>query len=126
MNAEKASQTVLLLKPESAHSIARVGALNLLADISVGPNNVHGASAAVTATPIRPIAGPGRDSRTNPKTTAMKMAKKYQACWARPSGAGTIATTVAAMIGTTVLATFFIGTPKDEMIASRSPELAAE
>jgi hypothetical protein len=47
---------------------------------SAGPNSAQGASVAVAATPINPIAGPGRDSKISPATTPMKMAKKYQAC----------------------------------------------
>jgi hypothetical protein len=56
--ATKASQKVPLLKPESAHSIARPGALNPFADNSVGPNKLHGADAATMGMSISTIAVP--------------------------------------------------------------------
>ena len=60
MKAEKASQTVELLNPDSAHSIARTGVLKPGLDNSAVPNKVQGAKAATTVTPISPIAEPGK------------------------------------------------------------------
>src|SRR5438876_11977559 len=46
------------------------------------------------------MAAPGKGSRTNPTMTPTKMAKKYQACWAKPDGAGSNARTNATATGT--------------------------
>jgi hypothetical protein len=79
MNAEKASHTVELLNPDNTHSMARTGALKPGLDSSAAPNRVQGANAATAVTPINPIADPGKISNISPSTTAVKMAKKYQA-----------------------------------------------
>jgi hypothetical protein len=109
MNAEKASQTVPLLKPDSAHSIARAGALKPGVASSAGPNKVHGANVATIVTPISPIAEPGNVSRINPSTTPAKIAKKYHAFWDNPAGQGVNATTIAATSGAVIVSSLLIG-----------------
>src|SRR5258708_4116175 len=46
------------------------------------------------------MAAPAKGSRTNPTMTPTKMAKKYQACWAKPDGTGSNARTNATATGT--------------------------
>ena len=98
-NAEKASQTVLLLKPDNAHSIARTGVLNPGVAISSGPNTVQGARTATAVTPISPIAEFGSDSRIRPATTPTKIEKKYHECSATSAGGGTKAKPTVATSG---------------------------
>src|SRR5882762_4466441 len=65
-----------------------------------GPNKAKRASTVISVRPINAMAAPGKGSRTNPTMTPTKMAKKYQACWAKPAGAGSNARTNATATGT--------------------------
>jgi hypothetical protein len=103
MNAEKASHTVELLNPDSAHSMARTGALKPGLDNSAAPNKVQGANTATTVTPINPIADPGKASKINPSTTAVKMAKKCHAFCGKPEGGGIRAMMIATISGVQIL-----------------------
>src|ERR1035437_10630355 len=88
MNAPKMSHTVLLANPDNAQLSAAFGALKPGFASSAGLYSTHGASAATRLTPMMPIAPPGSGSSIKPTTTPAKMAKKYNAGWGSPSGAG--------------------------------------
>jgi hypothetical protein len=99
MKAPKISHTVLLPKPERAHVRAALTGLKPGFAISSGLYSTHGASTVAKVTPKRLIAGPGNGSTTRPTMTPAKMAKKYQACGAKPAGTGMSAMISAAATG---------------------------
>src|SRR5687768_12054784 len=99
MNAPKINQTVEFEKPESAQ--VRAAFVGLKPDLasSAGPYSTHGASSVTIVTPIRPMAPPGKGSNIKPTITPAKIAKKYQACCAKPAGAGMSAIAIATTTG---------------------------
>ena len=99
MKAAKISQTVEFEKPDSAQVSPALAGLKPALARSAGPNRTYGASTVTSATPIRPIAAPGSGSSTRPTMTPAKIAKKYHACCARPSGGGKAAMISATTIG---------------------------
>ena len=99
MNAPKISQTVVFEKPDSPQVSAALNDLNPGLARSAGENSTHCESTTTVVTPIRPIAPPGSGSSIRPTITPTKIAKKYQACGARPSGGGISATMIATAIG---------------------------
>jgi hypothetical protein len=96
MKAAKISQTVVLEKPDSAQVSDALAGLKPALASSAGANSTQGDSTVTTLTPIRPMAAPGSGSSIRPTMTPAKMAKKYQACGARPAGGGISASTMAA------------------------------
>ncbi len=86
MKAAKISHTVEFEKPDSAQVRPALAGLNPALASSAGPNRTYGARIVTSATPIRPMAAPGSGSSIRPTMTPAKMAKKYHACCARPSG----------------------------------------
>src|SRR4249919_3215850 len=99
MNAPKINHTVVLAKPDSAQVNAALYALKPGFASSAGANSTNCESTVTTVTPIKPIAPPGSGSSIKPRMTPAKIAKKYQACGARPCGAGISATTSARAMG---------------------------
>src|SRR5512137_813542 len=99
MNAPKISQTVPLANPDSAQASAALYALKPGLASSAGANSTYCASTVTTVTPISPIAPPGSGSSIRPTITPAKIAKKYHACGARPSGGGINASASATAIG---------------------------
>ena len=99
MKAPKISQTVLLENPDSAQVRAAFAGLKPSLAISAGENSTQGASTVTSVTPMRPMAPPGSGSTIRPTMTPAKMAKKYQACCGRPSGAGASASAMTTAMG---------------------------
>src|SRR5512144_3444886 len=100
MKAAKISHTVVFEKPDSAQVRAALADLKPGFASSAGPNSTYGARIVTSEMPIRPIAAPGSGSSISATMTPANMAKKYQACWASPSGGGMTASTTATAIGT--------------------------
>src|SRR5512139_163123 len=99
MNAPKISHTVVFEKPDSAQVSAALNDLKPGLASSAGENSTHCESTATVVTPIRPIAPPGSGSSISPTITPAKIAKKYQACGARPAGARISAMMTATAMG---------------------------
>src|ERR1035437_4063676 len=104
--------------------MASSAALNFGLAKSLGPNNTQGASTAITADPISPVAANGNDSMISAVMMPAKMAKKYQACCSRPEGAGHSAITRTMAIGEKAVhrdfATFDMIDSRSEVIVQAS------
>src|SRR5450755_3087022 len=141
MNAPKISHTVPLEKPDNAQVSAALAGLKPGLASSAGAKSTQGASTVTSVTPMRPMAPPGSGSSIKPTMTPANRAKKYQACGAKPAGAGSRAKTIATAIGARGFqgsfiesALSFLGrsrpcgavreTPDERQHSSRPPSLA--
>ena len=88
MKAPPTSQTVELAKPEKAHFTDSLASLNPSLACSSVLNSSHFDKTAVRVMAMMPTAVTAMGSTTSAVTTPENNEKKYQACWARPCGAG--------------------------------------